>query len=96
MGESVDATENGPLEWIPMQIIKRKLLCENPTNILLDTLESNPTKEIVPIYCDIVKNGRQIMDSTPLSQEQVIDCLLDLATDKNILARLYVGLLSWI
>lgn len=83
------------VEWLPMQTIKRKLLCENPTNILLKTLENNPWKDITPVYCDIVKNSRAD-DEGVFTHEQVIDCLLDLATDKNILARLYVGLLSWI
>jgi phosphatidylinositol kinase/protein kinase (PI-3 family) len=92
-----DPLENPP-NWQPLQIIKNKLKCKNPKSILLDVIKSNPQKEIVPVYCDIIRNcqGIGFDENKTLKNNEVIDCILELATDKNILARIYVGLSAWI
>jgi hypothetical protein len=95
---NVDYDAEKPKDWMPLQTIKRKLRCEKPVSILLKTLESNPRNDIVPIYSDLIKNGREISadDNTTVSHEQVIDGLLDLATDKKILSTVWMGWLGWI
>ncbi|OUM61434.1 hypothetical protein PIROE2DRAFT_12587 [Piromyces sp. E2] len=88
-----------------MDIAERKLKGENPSNILITELEnghSNTTflrylKDIVkgdprynlraqPEYNEVNDEGNNI-----LSPIQQVKCLIDLATDKNILGRAWVG-----
>jgi len=88
-----------------LYIAERKLKGENPSNILITELEnghSNTTflrylKEIVkgdpryniraqPEYTEMNEEGHNI-----LSPIQQVKCLIDLATDKNILGRAWVG-----
>jgi DNA-dependent protein kinase catalytic subunit len=88
-----------------LNIAERKLKGENPSNILITELEnghSNTTflrylKEIVkgdpkyniraqPEYNEISDEGSNV-----LSPIQQVKCLIDLATDKNILGRAWIG-----
>lgn len=78
-----------------LEIVKSKLMCKDPAKVLLDVISNNSQKSIVPIYSDIIRDGREMIEGL-MPSDKVIDCLLNLATDKNILARLFVGFQAWI
>ncbi|CAL8086577.1 unnamed protein product [Orchesella dallaii] len=81
--------------WAPMEIMNRKLLGHNPTHLLLEELKVQP-KDITAIYSKIVQDGRMYLEKDEVSVEEYVDILLDLATDKNILSRLYSGWNPWV
>jgi len=85
-------------DWNPVHTIRDKLRCRNPIHILTDLLKCNPWKEVVPVYCEIVQDSRRSVaqKESTFTPEEVIDCLLDLATDANILGRMFAGMQSWI
>ncbi|ODN03733.1 DNA-dependent protein kinase catalytic subunit [Orchesella cincta] len=81
--------------WAPIEIMARKLRGHNPTHLLLEELKVQP-KEIVAAYSKIAQDGRIHVEKDEVSIEEYVDVLLDLATDKNVLSRLYSGWNSWV
>uniref|UniRef100_H2ZQ35 non-specific serine/threonine protein kinase n=1 Tax=Ciona savignyi TaxID=51511 RepID=H2ZQ35_CIOSA len=84
-----------------MKIVERKLKGENPSSIICDELNHNSSiQRFKQYYCSIAtgdsKNLRSQVPTTGLSVSQQIDCLLDLATDPNVLGRMWVGWKPWL
>jgi DNA-dependent protein kinase catalytic subunit len=102
--------ETDPIEpehiWYPknkIKIAKRKLELANPVNIICEELKNNTSvqqvrKHIERIIVGDVKNGdfRASVGRVCSSEKQQVDCLIDLATDPNVLGRMWVGWSSWI
>nr|XP_018666849.1 DNA-dependent protein kinase catalytic subunit isoform X1 [Ciona intestinalis] len=84
-----------------MALTKKKLEGENPSSITCDELNHNSTiTKFKKSYCCIAsgdtKNIRFLMPKSGLSVSEQTDCLLDLATDPNVLGRMWVGWKPWI
>jgi phosphatidylinositol kinase/protein kinase (PI-3 family) len=98
-----DQGERGPsasarnAEWMPMNIIKKKLRCHNPIRILLEELRANQQTNLPEIYCSLIENGnREKIKPEKVSEERVVELLIDLATDKNLLCRIFYGWAPWV
>lgn len=74
----------------------------NPIKIILYELNKrNDNKEVCDALTDIVKGNHQFnirkrLPDDGLTEENQVLCLLDLATDENILGRSYWGYEPWI
>jgi len=83
--------------WMPMKIIKDKLNQVNPAQIMLEELQSNQSKTVSSTYTKVLKTGREeMLKKTRLNEEEIVTCLLNLATDKKILTTLFAGWCSWV
>lgn len=74
----------------------------NPVECIVYDLQANARiKDTVDDYIKIVKGDPQFdvrarKKSESLSVEEQVDCLLDLATDRNALGRMYRGYCPWV
>lgn len=85
---------------------QQKLSGVNPTLIFVKDLEANPNfhkyNDYKEAYIKLVKGDPDSdprasqLKQTNLSTEKQVECLIDLATDRNILGRMYAGYTSWI
>lgn len=81
---------------------KRKLEGINPVQCIVHDLMTNACiQDTIDDYLKIVKGDPQYdvrarKGSDLLSVEEQVDCLLDLATDRNVLGRMYPGYQPWI
>eukprot|EP01080_Neovahlkampfia_damariscottae_P000233 gene233-4479_t len=91
--------------WYPknkINIAKRKLELENPVDIMCEEVKNN--RQIAQVYKQIKKvvrgdassDYRAKVGEICASEKQQVMCLIDLATDPNVLGRMWVGWSSWI
>lgn len=80
---------------------KEKLTGINPVECFVQDLQANsmPT-ELRCAYIKTVKGDAQYdiraRKGNNLNVEEQVDCLLDLATDRNVLGRMFAGYASWV
>lgn len=80
---------------------KEKLKGVNPVVVLVKDLEANKLvrQKYLNVYVNLAKgtinNVRKKTDEY-LSVEEQVQCLIDLATDRNILGRMYIGYRPWV
>ncbi|KAF4110944.1 hypothetical protein G5714_007975 [Onychostoma macrolepis] len=100
--ESVNTKE---INWFPLQKVnfaRRKLEGANPSVITSEELclgfEKNPEYKgmLVVARGEKEHNTRARHNEKDLSVEDQVDCLLDQATDPNILGRVWIGWEPWI
>ncbi|KAJ5076723.1 DNA-dependent protein kinase catalytic subunit [Anaeramoeba ignava] len=93
--------------WFPLEkieIAKRKLDGDHPSEIMNQELDSSvhTDKPFYPqikniVFGDPSFNFRaQISQKVKLSVHDQVQCLLDQATDPNLLGRMYVGFQAWV
>lgn len=80
---------------------KRKLEGVNPVESVIQYLEANSsitgfTDDYVRIAKGEPHNDIRARKEGVLSVEEQVDCLLDLATDRNVLGRMYCGYLPFV
>eukprot|EP00752_Nemacystus_decipiens_P003549 g3275.t1 len=85
---------------------RRKLLGENPVPIVIDDIAQNPyvkKAESLDKIKGIVwgRSGNRIRSRPDnrdgwLSVEDQVECLIDLATDPDVLGRQFIGLATWV
>lgn len=83
-------------EFLPFEIMKRKLKNHNPAQLVVAELKMHTRLDVPKRYCPLVSNSRIHYEKEIVSSEEYVDVLLDLATDKNVLSRLFVGWNSWV
>ncbi|XP_021932903.1 DNA-dependent protein kinase catalytic subunit-like isoform X3 [Zootermopsis nevadensis] len=88
--------------WYPQQkldLAKEKLEGANPVAITTEELKAGFNKsEYLEKFLECVKGHNSVrakMPSHNLSPEEQVDCLLDQATDPNVLGKTWVGWESW-
>ncbi|KAG5673262.1 hypothetical protein PVAND_003325 [Polypedilum vanderplanki] len=93
--------------WEPesrIDIVKRKLNGHNPTKILIEELNSGHVgskREIFNAYKNLIYGEENCTrykyqhEELNLRTEDQIECLIEIATDKAVLATTYVGWDSW-
>lgn len=103
-GSWIKETNLTEKNWYPLQKIqyaKRKLAGANPAVITCDELFLGHEKESAFEYYKSVARGskehnvRAREPESGLSEEAQVKCLIDQATDPNILGRTWVGWESW-
>ncbi|KAM4719019.1 DNA-dependent protein kinase catalytic subunit isoform 2-T2 [Anableps anableps] len=100
--QSVNTKE---INWFPLQKVnfaRRKLEGANPATITSEELRLGFEKDAafqgmqaVVLGCE-EHNIRAKLPAASLSVEQQVDCLLDQATDQNVLGRVWAGWEPWI
>ncbi|KAK4881292.1 hypothetical protein RN001_004611 [Aquatica leii] len=81
---------------------KQKLEGANPVKIMIEELESGHSHNppLRDIYVTAVKgkahNFRATVNDNNLTEEDQVKCLLDHATDYNVLGRMYEGWCAWV
>ncbi|KAG5877906.1 hypothetical protein JTB14_011622 [Gonioctena quinquepunctata] len=101
-----DQTAHQP-EWYPnikINQAKRKLRGASSTKIMVEDLVANKSVEqqYKEVYTRLVKGEREhdvrakFTESESLSVEEQVDCLIDHATDFNLLGRMYSGWAPWV
>lgn len=99
-------SEQGSLTWFPqvkLNIAKRKLQGARPQDITMEELKSRSkdTEQVKAKYCEIVAGDINLHKRTKLptglvtAEEQII-CLIDQATDPNLLGRIFAGWAPWV
>nr|XP_033326810.1 DNA-dependent protein kinase catalytic subunit-like [Megalopta genalis] len=100
-----DEDDIADIKWMPMKKIKavtKKLNGIKPSLIILEQLKDQHESKYFDRYYvilngeDDIKRPRATMNNDHLSPEEQIECLLDQATDLNILGRTYVGWRPWL
>ncbi|CAG7836287.1 unnamed protein product [Allacma fusca] len=77
----------GLSSWDPIKTLKSKLAGENPLTITVQEIQYMNEK-LRRVYTKIVRDGREaIGDKTHMTDEEYVDTLIALSTDKNILIR---------
>ncbi|XP_043248597.1 DNA-dependent protein kinase catalytic subunit-like [Colletes gigas] len=93
------------VKWVPMKKIKavmRKLDGVKPSLITLEQLKEQHNDKYYDRYYvivtgdDDIKRNRARMENNNLTPEQQVECLLDQATDLNIVGRSFVGWKPWL
>ncbi|CAK8685319.1 unnamed protein product [Clavelina lepadiformis] len=85
-----------------MRIVKNKLLGGNPSAITCDEIKHNfHVSSFLKHYCSVAngdasRNRRAMEPNNDLSVDVQVDCLIDQATDPNILGRMWRGWNSWL
>jgi len=101
----VESNSQGAPAWYPQQkldIARRKLEGENPSYILCQELanghHNRPWFSSVTAVAkgDPKHNLRAVTGKTCTSVHEQVSCLIDLATDPNVLGRMWIGWMSWI
>lgn len=85
---------------------EQKLNGINPVLIFVKDLEANTNfdkrSDDKKAYIKLVQGDpecnvrAQMQQQTKLSTEKQVECLIDLATDRNVLGRMYVGYRPWV
>ena len=89
--------------WLPalkIQQATRKLKGVNPVIIVREDIESNCCQIPKADYCrtllgDPKNNIRAKLPDQNLTTRQQVECLIDLATDHNVLVKTYAGWEPW-
>jgi DNA-dependent protein kinase catalytic subunit len=99
-------TDSANCNWYPAQKIdqaKRKLLGTSSTTILIEDLKAGHQRneKYMKAYIKLVEGApdydlRARMNGDNLSVEDQVDCLIDHATDYNLLGRMFHGWAAWI
>nr|XP_012147608.1 PREDICTED: DNA-dependent protein kinase catalytic subunit-like [Megachile rotundata]XP_012147609.1 PREDICTED: DNA-dependent protein kinase catalytic subunit-like [Megachile rotundata]XP_012147610.1 PREDICTED: DNA-dependent protein kinase catalytic subunit-like [Megachile rotundata]XP_012147611.1 PREDICTED: DNA-dependent protein kinase catalytic subunit-like [Megachile rotundata] len=93
------------VKWVPMKKIEavtKKLNGIKPSLITIDQLKEQHNDKYFNRYCAIVtgdddiKRSRAKMKDNFLTPEEQVECLLDQATDLNVLGRTFVGWKPWL
>ena len=84
-----------------MATARRKLELGNPSSILAEELRENVHVGKEPAFGHVARGNkrlhqRALVGDTCTSVEQQVTCLLELATDCNMLGRQYEGLETWL
>ncbi|KAI4490660.1 hypothetical protein M0804_003604 [Polistes exclamans] len=96
---------NTDVKWLPQKkinIIEKKLNGNKPSAIILEQLKDLYSDQYFERYYMIVngddgiKRTRLNIRNEKLTAEEQVECLLDQATDFNILGRTYVGWKPWL
>jgi DNA-dependent protein kinase catalytic subunit len=97
---------DGTSSWFPEQklrIVARKLERDNPADIMIDELRSSvhgrspALKNLEQIVGGVAgSNVRTEHRGTCATVADQVACLVDLATDPNILGRMYGGWAAWV
>lgn len=91
--------------WYPkekIEKVKRKLQGENPVTIFEDDIcryhsKSKQSGKFIEVLKGVPElNVRARLPNDKLTEEQQVDCLIDLATDKHVLAKTYIGWDPWL
>lgn len=100
-----DEEEPVDLQWFSNDKInqaRRKFNGASSTSIMIEDLEkSHLPKKYVQSYVELVKGVDQfnfrarLEKDDNLSVEEQVDCLIDHATDENLLGRMYAGWEPW-
>lgn len=85
---------------LPVQLLLGKIKGENPLAIIRKLLQINGSFK-KPVYADnwkkVVLDGRESVNAKQfLDDEELIDTLISLASDKSVLGRAYVGWSAWV
>lgn len=84
-------------DWDAIKTLKRKLSGENPVKIIVQDLQLLQHPALRQIYTTIIKDGRGPLGLVEyLEDEKYVDMLISIATDKNILSRMYSGWAPWV
>lgn len=92
-------------QWRPSEkivIVMQKLSGMNPIlTFEMDLKAGHSQSKYLKNYLQVLKgvtneNIRATLKKTELSEEEQVDCLIDLATDPHVLAKTYVGWSSWL
>lgn len=79
---------------------KMKLEGINPVECAIQDVKANSRTNARDDYIALARGDAQFdvraRKGNDLSVEDQVDCLLDLATDRNLLARIYVGYTPWV
>uniref|UniRef100_UPI00358ED0A1 DNA-dependent protein kinase catalytic subunit isoform X2 n=1 Tax=Myxine glutinosa TaxID=7769 RepID=UPI00358ED0A1 len=103
-GQWTDLVDTTEVDWFPRQkisIARRKLEGANPAAITCEELKlGHSASSALHALLAVAKgdptcNVRARLQDTNLSPEDQADCLLDQATDPNILGRTFVGWEPW-
>uniref|UniRef100_A0A8V5FUE0 DNA-dependent protein kinase catalytic subunit n=1 Tax=Melopsittacus undulatus TaxID=13146 RepID=A0A8V5FUE0_MELUD len=103
-GTWIKEVNTSEVNWYPLQrvsYVKRKLTGANPATITCDELRLGHEKS--PSYSDLAAVARGNADNNirarepedGLSEETQVRCLIDQATDPNILGRVWEGWEAW-
>ncbi|XP_034245330.1 DNA-dependent protein kinase catalytic subunit-like [Thrips palmi] len=100
--ENFAYNEDNP-SWLPaskIQQVKQKLKGVNPVVAMREDLESNLHREFRTAYLGTVKgdasvNIRATLGNEGLTARQQVQCLIDLATDENLLVKMWHGWEPW-
>jgi DNA-dependent protein kinase catalytic subunit len=84
-----------------VETARRKLQLGNPSLILADELRENVHVGKEAAFAHVARgnkrlHARALVGPTCSSVEQQVTCLLELATDGNMLGRQYEGLETWL
>jgi DNA-dependent protein kinase catalytic subunit len=101
-----DRESNASSVWDPevrVNIVKKKLEGGNPMKLLVEELASGESKSKVDvlrartnlIFGEVGGTRNKLRHEDMLRAEDQIECLIEMATDKAILATTYVGWDSW-
>lgn len=91
--------------WYPKQKIdqaKRKFLGASSVTILIEDLRANNLQRYTEAYVNVVKGSAEydirakFEENHALTVEEQIECMIDHATDYNLLGRMYAGWMPWI
>lgn len=80
---------------------RQKLKGINPVEIVVKDLKVNVNLEkVVDAYVELARGSdgcvRRSMAKDKLTTEEQVKCLIDLATDRNVLGKMYQGFRPWI
>lgn len=92
----IDNPSPSSTKHFPYEIMKKKLSNHNPAHLIVEELKMYGKEDWFSTYAAIVQDERKLKEEKTLSTEDYIDVLLDMATDKNILSRMYAGWNSWV
>ncbi|XP_015123055.1 DNA-dependent protein kinase catalytic subunit [Diachasma alloeum] len=93
--------EGAEIDWMPrwkLEVVMRKLKGDHPSEVMVDELRGQHCEAMVKRYEAIIrgtdsreKSLRSRLRGTGLSSREQLQCLLEQATDLNVLGRTYVG-----
>ena len=84
-------------DWDAIATLKRKLSGENPVKIIVQDLQLLQPPILRQVYTSIVKDGRGPAGLVEyLDDEKYVGMLISIATDKNILSRMYAWWAPWV
>lgn len=103
---SQSTTADVDFQWYPkrkLDQVRRKLAGANSVDVTIEDLDNGPELRKIynGAYVSLVKghpqyNVRARKSSRDLSVEDQVECLLDQATDYNLLGRMFKGWSAWV
>ena len=90
--QSVMATD-----WDAIKTFKRKLRGDDPVRILSDEIQMMRSESLKLVYTNMLRDGRDALGlPATLSDDQYVEMLISIASDKHILSRWYPGWAPWV